>query len=146
MKKVLIAHVSRTGNTKLVAEHLAEGIRMAGCEVVVKKLSEIEKPEDLNGFDGYLLGSPTYHLDMMQPMKTFLFLMEKSDLAGKLAGAFGSYTHSGDAPKIILDTMVHVFKMKASNLGTINLLEDKVDTDEGRKIGHDYAKAFVEQL
>ena len=146
MKKILIVHVSRTGNTKLVAEHLAEGIRMTGNEVVVKKIGDIEKADELAGLDGYLLGSPTYHLDMMNPMKTFLFLMEKADLAGKLAGAFGSYTHSGDAPKIILDTMEHVFKMKPSSLGTINLLEAVVDTDEGRKIGHDYAKAFVDEL
>ncbi len=146
MKKVLIAYISRTGNTKLVAEHLAEGIRMTGNEVVVKKIGDIDKAEELEGYDGYLLGSPTYHLDMMNPMKTFLFLMEKPNLKGKLAGAFGSYTHSGDAPKIILDTMVHVFKMRASSLGTINVLEDVVDTAEGRKIGHDYAKTFGAEL
>jgi flavorubredoxin len=146
MKKVLIAYVSRTGNTKLMAEHLAEGVRLTGNEVVVKKISEIQTGEELNGYDGYLFGSPTYHRDMMNPMKTFLFLVEKGEVEGKLAGAFGSYTHSGDAPKIILDTMEHVFKMQPTNLGSMNVLERVVDTDDGRKAGHDYAKAFVEEL
>ena len=146
MKKILIAYVSRTGNTKLMADNLAEGVRMTGNEVVVKKISDIQNKDDLNGFDGYLFGSPTYHRDMMNPMKTFLFLVEKAEVKDKLAGAFGSYTHSGDAPKIILDTMQHVFKMKPSDLGSINLLEDVVDGDEGRKAGHDYAKAFTQEL
>jgi len=146
MKKVMIAYVSRTGNTKLIAENLAEGIRMTGNDVVVKKIADIKNGEDINGYDGYLFGSPTYHRDMMNPMKTFLFLLEKAEVGGKLAGAFGSYTHSGDATKIILDTMEHVFQMKPSDLGSINLLEKVVDTDDGRKAGHDYAKAFVEEL
>ena len=146
MKKVLIAYVSRTGYTKLLAENLAEGIRISGNEVVIKKISEIGKAEELSGYDGYLLGSPTYHRDMMNPMKTFLFLADKAELKGKLAGAFGSYTHSGDAPKIILDTMEYVFGMKRTELGSINLLEKVVDTDDGRKAGHDYAKAFMEEL
>ena len=146
MKKVLIAYVSRTGNTKIVAEHLAEGVRISGNEVEVKRISDIGSAEDLNGYDGYLFGSPTYHLDMMNPMKTFLFLAQKADLQGKLAGAFGSYTHSGDAPKIILDTMEYVFGMRRTDLGSMNMLEKVVDTDQGRKAGHDYAKAFVEEI
>ena len=146
MKKILIAYASRTGNTKLMADNLAEGVRMTGNEVAIKKISDIKNKDDLNGFDGYLFGSPTYHRDMMNPMKTFLFLVEQAEVKDKLAGAFGSYTHSGDAPKIILDTMQHVFKMKPSDLGSINLLENVVDSDEGRKAGHDYAKAFIEEL
>lgn len=146
MKKVLIAYVSRTGNTKIVAEHLAEGVRISGNEVELKRISDIGSPKDLDGYDGYLFGSPTYHLDMMNPMKTFLFLAQKADLGGKLAGAFGSYTHSGDAPKIILDTMEHVFGMRRTDLGSINIIERNVDTSQGRKAGHDYAKAFVEEI
>jgi flavorubredoxin len=146
MKKIFITYVSRTGYTKILAENLAEGVRLTGNEVVIKKISEVGSAEELNGYDGYLFGSPTYHRDMMNPMKTFLFLVEKAELKGKLAGAFGSYTHSGDAPKIILDTMEYVFGMKRTDLGSMNLLERVVDTDDGRKAGHDYAKAFVEEL
>jgi hypothetical protein len=68
---------------------------------------------------------------MTNSMKTFLFLADKAGLEGKIAGSFGSYTHSGDAPKLILDTMENVFHMNATNLGSFNLLEDKVETDEG---------------
>jgi len=90
---------------------MAEGARFAGADVEMKKISEIKEAEALKGYDAYMFGCPTYHRDMTQTMKTFLFLAEKAELAGKAGGAFGSYTHSGDAPKIIADIMEFVFKM-----------------------------------
>ena len=37
-------------------------------------------------------------------MKTFLFLVQKANLEGKVGGTFGSYTHSA-MPELISDTM-----------------------------------------
>ena len=76
MKKVLIAYVSRTGTTEKMANYLAEGVRMSGNEAVVAKTSLV-KENDLAGFDGYLFGCPTYHKDITNSMKQFLFLLEK---------------------------------------------------------------------
>jgi len=131
MKKVLIAYFSLTGKTEKMAEYIAEGVRFAGCQATSKKISEIKNAGDLAGYDGYIFGSPTYHRDMAELMKTFLFLARKADLEGKLAGAFGSYTHSGDAPAIIFDTMQYVYKMQPSELGSFNLKEAIVETQEG---------------
>jgi hypothetical protein len=83
---------------------------------------------------------------MIGTMKTFLFLAQKANLEGKMAGAFGSYTHSGDAPAIIFDTMEHVFKMKMTNLGSFNLKEALVEGAEGLRACQDYGKAICEQL
>ena len=146
MKKVLIAYVSLTGRTQRMAEYLAEGVRFAGQQAVTKKTSELSTAEDLAGFDGYLFGSPTYHRDMAGPMKNFLFLANQADLAGKLAGAFGSYTHSGDAPAMILDTMEYVFHMEPFNLGALNLKEALVGDQEGMRACHDYGRTFGERL
>ncbi len=145
MKKFLIAYGSRTGNTKQMAEYIAEGIRISGSEVDLKKISELKKEDDIKGYDGYVFGSPTYHRDMMGSMKTFLFLAEKAELEGLLGGAFGSYTHSGDAPGIILDTMQYVFKMKISSLGSLRLKEAVVATQDGMKACHDYGRYLGEQ-
>jgi flavodoxin len=146
MKKVLIAYVSLTGRTQRMAEYLAEGVRFAGQQAVTKKTSELSTAEDLAGYDGYLFGSPTYHRDMAGPMKNFLFLANQADLAGKLAGAFGSYTHSGDAPAMILDTMEYVFHMEPFNLGALNLKEALVGDQEGMRACHDYGRTFGERL
>ena len=146
MKKLLIAYGSRTGNTKQMAEYIAEGVRFSGNEVEVKKISELKKDDDIKGYDGYAFGSPTYHRDMMGSMKTFLFLAEKAELESMLGGAFGSYTHSGDAPGIILDTMQYVFKMKISSLGSLRLKEAIIGTPDGMKACHDYGRYLGEQL
>jgi flavodoxin len=144
MKKVLIAYESRKGHTEKMANYIAEGARMTGNEVEVKTLGELKNEDDIRGYDAYLFGCPTYHRDMTNSMKTLLFLADKAGLEGKIAGSFGSYTHSGDAPKLILDTMENVFHMNATNLGSLNLLEDKVETDEGMRACQQYGRAVAE--
>jgi len=146
MKKVLIAYFSLSGNTEKMAEYIAEGVRFSGQQAVIKKISELKSANDLAGYDGYIFGSPTYHRDMAEPMKTFLFLAKKANLEEKLAGAFGSYTHSGDAPAIIFDTMQYVYKMVPSELGSFNLKEAVVATGEGMQSCQDYGRVFGEKL
>ena len=146
MKRVLIAYVSLTGRTKRMAEYIAEGVRFAGHQAVTSPTSELKTIEDLGGYDGYIFGSPTYHRDMAGPMKNFLFLASTAGLVGKLAGAFGSYTHSGDAPAMIFETMEYVFHLEPFNLGSFNLLEDRVGTDDGMRACHDYGRTFGERL
>ena len=146
MKKVLIAYFSLTGKTEKMAEYIAEGVRFSGQQAVTKKISDIKSAKDLAGYDGCIFGSPTYHRDMAEPMKTFLFLAKKANLELSLAGAFGSYTHSGDAPGIIFDTMQYVYKMEPFELGSFNLKEAVVETAEGMRACQDYGKVFGEKL
>jgi flavodoxin len=146
MGKVLIAFDSRTGNTEKMAEGIAEGVRMAGHDAELKKITEIKSEKGLAGYDAYVFGSPTYHRDMIGTMKTFLFLAQKAELEGKVGGAFGSYTHSGDAPAIIYDTMEHVFKMSMTDLGSFNLKEQLVEDMEGIRGCQDYGKNICAKL
>ncbi|MFH1033781.1 MAG: flavodoxin domain-containing protein [Pseudomonadota bacterium] len=146
MKKVLIAYASRTGNTEKVANYIAEGVRMSGQEAVLKKIAELEKSEDMEGFDAYILGCPTYHRDMTGGMKNFLFKMENLNLVGKIGGAFGSYTHSGDAPKFVFDTMQYVFKMDMTDLGHLNVLEGAIGQPDAIKAGQDYGRSIGAKL
>lgn len=146
MAKVLIAYASMTGNTEKMAQYIAEGVRIAGCEAVVKNISNLKEASDLEGYNGYIFGSPTYHRDMTGNMKTFLFIAKKVNLEGKLAGAFGSYTHSGDAPSFIMETMEYVYKMEPFELGSFNLKEAVIDTPDGIKTCQDYGKTFAGKL
>ena len=146
MPKVLIAYASITGNTEKMAQFIAEGVRFSGCEVVTKNISGIKEAEALEGFNGYIFGSPTYHRDMAGNMKTFLFLAKRANLEGRLAGTFGSYTHSGDAPSLILETMEYVFKMEPFGLGSFNLKEALVNTPDGMRSCQDYGKNFGQKL
>jgi len=146
MKKVLIAYYSRTGMTEKMAEYIAEGIRFSGNAAEMKRISEIKTEKDLAGFDGYIFGCPTYHKDMTENFKTFLFLAQKGGLGDRAGGSFGSSTHSGEAPKLIFDTMEYVFKMKMTNLGPFDLREAVVGTSEGMHACQDYGKALGKML
>jgi flavodoxin len=146
MKKLLVGYYSRTGNTEKMAEYIAEGIRITGNEAELKKISEIKSEEDLKGYDGFVFGCPTYHRDLTAGMKTFLFLAEKANLIGKMGGAFGSYTHSGESANMIYDTMLHVFKMDMVDLGALDLKEHALESDEGTRACQEYGKAIGQKF
>jgi flavorubredoxin len=141
MAKVLIVYATRSGNTKRIAELIAEGIRFTGGEAKTVNVTDIKKEGDIEGYDAYVFGSATYHGEMMQSMKTMLFLVEKVNLEGKIGGSFGSYGWSGEAPVRIFDTMKNIFKMdmvkeplnlKSAMLGG----GTKMAQDYGRDIGN----------
>jgi len=112
MAKALIVCATRTGETTQIGNLIAEGLRMSGVEVQVKNVKDINGEADLQGYDALVLGSATYHGDMMQGMKTLLFMAEKAGLEGKVGGAFGAFGWSGEAPDRIFGTMENIFKMK----------------------------------
>jgi len=114
MAKALIVYATRSGQTKNIAQLIAEGMRISGMEVDLKSATEIKKTEDLAGYDTYVLGSATYHGEMMESMKQILFLAEKAGLEGKCGGAFGAFGWSGEAPERIFNTMKHVLNMNMS--------------------------------
>jgi len=146
MNKVLIVYFSLSGNTKKMAEDIAEGLRFSGTAVEAKTLSEIKTEKDLQGYNGYIFGCPTYHKDITENFKTFLFLAKKGNLEEKLGGAFGSHTHSGESPRIIFDTMENVFSMKMTDLGPFALKERVVPTDEGMRACQAYGRDFGKRL
>lgn len=140
MGKAFIVYTTRSGQTKAIAELIAEGIRIEGAEAEVKNVTEVKKEKDLTGYDAYVFGSATYHGEMMQGMKTMLFLAEKVNLEGKVGGSFGAFGWSGEAPGRIYDTMNNIFKMDMVS-GPLNLKSSslgggiKMAQDYGREIG-----------
>ncbi|MCD6294634.1 MAG: FprA family A-type flavoprotein [Deltaproteobacteria bacterium] len=111
MGKALIVYAGRSDETRRIADLIAEGIRIQGSEASVVNITKVKKVEDLEDFDAYVFGSATYHGEMMQGMKTMLFLAEKTGLEGKVGGSFGAFGWSGEAPGRIFDTMKNVLKM-----------------------------------
>jgi flavodoxin len=146
MKRVLIAYFSRTGITEKMAQFIAEGMRMGGCEVELASISKVSSDAEIIGYDAYVFGCPTYHKDMTSNMKQFLFLCERANLVGKIGGAFGSHTHSGESAPMIYETMQHVFKMDMTTLGPLNLTEEMVQGDKGAKACQQYGKAVSEMM
>lgn len=143
MGSVLVVYATRTGETKEIAELIAEGIRMGGQEAKVLNVSAIKTEKDLSGYDGYVFGSATYHGEMMQAMKTMLFLAEKAGLEGKVGGSFGAFGWSGEAPDRIFDTMKNIFKMDMVG-GSLRL--KSASLGGGIKMAQDYGKEIARKL
>ncbi len=143
MSKALIVYATRAGETRKIAELIAEGIRFSGLEASVMDVKDIKTEKDLSGYNAVAFGSATYHGGMMKSMETLLFLAEKAELENKIGGAFGAFGWSGEAPDRIYDTMKNIFKMamvgaplrlKASSLGG------------GIKMAQDYGRDIAKKL
>lgn len=140
MSKVLITYASRTGNTQQIAEYIAEGVRIVGADATIKDVKDIKDAEELHGYKAIILGSPTYHGEMLPSVKTFLFLMEKANLKDKVGGAFGAYGWSGEAQDRIYNTMRNIFDMDVKG-GALRLKSPEVKgaigaaQEYGRTIG-----------
>jgi flavorubredoxin len=105
MAKALVLYATKTGNTRSIAESLAEGLRETGNDVVVMNANEVKDESDFADFDAYLFGSATYHHEMTDEMKKILVFAERASLQGSMGGCFGAYGWSGEAPKKIHEKM-----------------------------------------
>jgi len=143
MGKVLVVFATRTGETGQIANLIAEGIRMEGSEAIVKDVKEVKTEVDLQGYDGYVFGSATYHGDMMQGMKTMLFLAEKAGLDNKVGGSFGAFGWSGEALERIFGTMENVFHMDMVS-GPMRLKNSTLGG--GVQMAQDYGKQIASKL
>jgi flavorubredoxin len=108
-RHILIVYVSAYGYTKRGAEIIAEGINEASDFSIDMVDIEHTSLDDLDArltvSDAILVGSPTINQNtLLQIYRLFAIINPLRD-KGKLAGAFGSYGWSGEAPKIIVDTM-----------------------------------------
>ncbi len=91
MSSVLVIYESRTGNTKLMAEAVAEGVKEAGVEVNLKPVKEATN-EDLLNAGGIIVGTYTSYGILAGETKEFFDRSVKihRKLQGKVGGAFAS--------------------------------------------------------
>ena len=143
MANVLIVYATRSGETGRIAELIAEGVRFGGGQAKTVNANEIKSETVLAGYDALVFGAPTYHGDMLQSMKTFLFLAEKAALADKIGGAFGAFGWSGESPDRIFDTMKHIFKMDMVS-GPLRLKSSQLGG--GMQMAQDYGREIVKKL
>lgn len=96
MEKIIIICCSMTGNTEEMADAIAEGVREAGAEPVIRDIMDAEASE-LEQYDGIFIGAYTWgEGDLPDEFLDFFEGMNDLDLSGRSAAAFGSGDTSYD--------------------------------------------------
>jgi flavodoxin len=91
MAKVLIVYDSKYGNTKTVAETIAQGLKeVKGIETTLKSVKEV-RPEAVPGFDAILVGSPNHIGRATSDIRKFIDNLGKMNLPGKAIAVFDTY-------------------------------------------------------
>ena len=130
MTKVLVLYYSSYGHIARMAEAVAEGVRQAGAEAIIKRVPELVPADiakksgykvdqtapiatvaELADYDAIIFGTPTRFGNMAAQMKNFLDqaggLWAQGKLIGKVASVFASSnTQHGGQESTILATHV----------------------------------------
>lgn len=126
MAKVLVLYYSTYGHIETMAYAVAEGVREAGAEVVVKRVPELVPEEvartshykldqaapvatvdELPTYDAIIFGTPTRYGNMASQMKNFIDqtggLWAKGALIGKVGSVFTSTAsqHGGQESTVL---------------------------------------------
>jgi len=107
MAKALVIYYSRSGNTKKMAQLVAEGIKKEGMEVTLKDVKDTNVDELLK-YEAIIIGSPTYYGTMASEIKKLLDDSVKfhGKLEGKIGAAFASSANiAGGNETTILDIL-----------------------------------------
>lgn len=123
MAKILIIYYSETGNTKKMAELIAEGVKEEKIDVVVKNVEDTDAKELLE-YDGIIIGSPTYYGLPAYQIKKLLddSVAFHGSLEGKVGGAFSSSANVGGGNEttimsIIQAMLIHGMIVKGTSKG-----------------------------
>lgn len=145
MKK-LVVYYSRTGNTKFVAEKIANQLNADTCEIIDKKnrkgrlvfltggfaalrekLTKIEVKKSIDDYDLIIVGSPVWAGKITPATRTFLV---NNDFSDKQIAFF--VTLGGDKPKKALKNMKKIIEPinPIEELGIINALKNPENIEE----------------
>jgi len=144
MAKILVVYHSLSGNTKAMAEAVAEGARgVSGAKVSVKTGIDATI-DDLLGSDAVAVGSPDYFSYMAGGLKDFFdrtYYPAQGKATDKPCACFGS---AGGPPTVVLELlekMCRAFKMQhVGSVGCSGKPSDDI-AQECRALGRKLAEA-----
>jgi flavorubredoxin len=136
--RVLVFYASSYGNTRRMAESVAEGCRDAGAEVTLFDLEVTEAAsilDEVEVADALAVGSCTINGDAVKPVWDFLSSLATLKLRGKAGVAFGCYGWSGEAVKYI-EERLKAIKLKVPLEGIRSqMMVNQQDLEACRELG-----------
>jgi flavodoxin I len=146
MSKIIIVFASMTGNTEEMADAIAEGLKEAGIEPVVKNVIDTNA-EEITNFDGILLGSYTWgDGDLADDFLDFYDEMDDIQLDGKKAAVFGSCDSSYSEYGAAVDTLVTKLKELGAEVTLDSLKIELSPSKDDKALCRQFGKQFVQSL
>jgi multimeric flavodoxin WrbA len=130
-KIIVIYHSQQYGNTKMLAEALAEGVREAGAEVNLIHTNERRVAlEEFLSCDGVAIGTPDYFSYVAGTVKSFfddLYLWDQSGkpVKGKPAVLFFSCGGGGKVKEPFESLAQRFFKQAGKTIGIQRPINDE---------------------
>ena len=109
--KVFVMYYSETGNTKELAEAIADGVReVKDVECVLKSTSEITK-DDFISSDGIIAGSPVYFGTMAAELKEVFdkFVVIRKQMGDKIGAAFATAGDDAGGKETTIISIIQAF-------------------------------------
>ncbi len=96
MTKGIVVYYSRSGNTREMAELIAEAMNEAGLSTECKPVDQV-RADDLPSYDAVVIGSPCYYGQMAAPVKQLIdeLVSRHGQMNGKVGAAFASSANIG---------------------------------------------------
>ncbi len=148
-RHILVVYVSAYGYTKKAAEIIAEGIHEISDFVIdivdIENIDLGELDTKLTISDALVAGSPTINQNTLLPLYKLFALINPLRDRGKLAASFGSYGWSGEAPKIIADTLRNLKLKVMEETGAFKFSPGGDKEEKLREFGRIFARKFEEE-
>lgn len=141
MSKIVVAYWSGTGNTEMMAESIAEGIKAAGKEAEVVAMDDYSAG-DLKDCEVFALGCPAMGAEELEDTIVEPFVTEVEGFAsGKKIGLFGSYDWGdGEWMRLWTERMQNAGAVIVGGEGLICNNEPDDDAKEAcKKLGNELA-------
>lgn len=138
MKKVSIVYWSGTGNTKLMADSVAESAKQNGADVTIVEVDNASVNDVLKA-DVIALGCPSMGNEVLEEdsMEPFVETLLNENISGKSFALFGSYDWGdGQWMRDWEDRM----KSCGANLIADGLIIQNTPDDEGLELCHSLGK------
>jgi flavodoxin len=138
--KAIIVYESKYGNTRRVAEAIAEGMgAVSGTEAVLRELKEVDR-NGLKDFDAVVVGSPNHIGTATRSIRKFIGEMGKLDFEGKTVAVFDTYM-GGDFEKAVRKMEKSVREKVAGVKLPVPGLSIRVDKMKGPVTGGEMPRA-----
>ena len=149
-KALVLYHSQEYGNTGVMAEAVADGLRAADCEVALFNTNEDRfDVTQVPQYDCLAIGSPDYYSYIAGGLKTFMDDHYIQDVHNKLEGLRGKpyalfYSHGGGGR--VKDAMLGIFRRVGTLVGEPVGSKGKPDSqviEQCKALGKDLAKAVL---